>query len=72
MTNQTSCYFSAVVEDLWVKTNLLESSSTAFRVFTGLTFSISLLVRMVARPFLKAMDPSSRISNRYTFFLVAI
>lgn len=38
----------------------------------GLTFRISLFSRMVAIPFLKAMDPSNRISNRYTFFLVAI
>lgn len=63
------------MKDLWVETNLpviIFTRTDQCLGFTGVTFSIFLSTRMEDRPFRKAMEPSNRISNRYTFFLVAI
>ena len=79
MSHQTSRYGSAIMDDLW-QTQKSDGTGPVtiyvakqdFRMFMLLTFNMCLLSRIMERPFLNARAPSNRISNKYTFFLVAI
>lgn len=79
LSDQTSSNGSAVMDDL----QQISNQHATVIIITAIilrellmqlfvTFKMSLLSRIIARPFLKARAPSNRTSNRYTLFLVAI